>query len=67
MPRRPRKPPLVLVQWLRTTGDAAHEHAGHIGDRHYQGRAGEQARIRADDAELLAAGGYVKRLAEQAV
>lgn len=58
--------PTVMVEWLRSTGDAAHEGGGHIGDRHYQGRAGWKARIRADDAEILAAGGYVKRVGEQA-
>lgn len=65
MPRKPRKPPLVLVQWLRSTADAAYEGGCNIGDRRYQGRAGEQARIREDDAAILAAGGYVKRVAGQ--
>jgi hypothetical protein len=56
--------PTVLVQWLRTTSDAAHEGGGHIGNRRYTGRAGEQVQIREDDAQILAGGGYVKYVVE---
>jgi hypothetical protein len=54
--------PTVLVQWLRTTTDAASEGGAHIGPRHYRGRTGEQVQIRADDAEILAGAGFVKRV-----
>jgi hypothetical protein len=52
-------PPSVLVEWTRTTSDAASEHSCSIGDRRYRGRLGERVEIRSDDAEILAAGGYV--------
>lgn len=57
--------PAVLVQWLRTTTDAATEGGGHIGDRHYTGRIGQQVQMRADDAEILVANHYVRYVAEQ--
>jgi hypothetical protein len=41
----------VLVEWTRTTTDAASEHGCNIGDRHYEGRA---------------AAGYVRRVADDA-
>lgn len=61
--RKPAVPPVVAVEWLRDTSQAAHEGGGNIGGRRYQGRAGERAEIRADDAEILAANGFVKRVA----
>lgn len=61
-----RKSRTVLVQWLRTTSDAAHEGGANIGDRRYTGRAGQQVEMRADDAEILAANGYVKRVGGEA-
>jgi hypothetical protein len=57
--------PMVTVEWLRTTTDAASEGGAHIGPRHYTGRIGQQVEIRADDAEILAASGYVKTVASE--
>jgi hypothetical protein len=60
-------PPSVLVEWTGTTTDAGSEGGCNIGPRHYQGRAGEQVQMRSDDAEILAAGGYVRRVAAEPV
>jgi hypothetical protein len=58
--------PMVLVQWLRTTTDAASEGGGRIGDRRYEGRTGQQVEIREDDAQVLAlaGAGFVRYMAE---
>ncbi len=56
--------PTVAVEWLRTTSDAASEHGCRIGDRRYQGRAGQQVQMRSDDAQILVGGGFVKYAAE---
>jgi len=51
--------PTVLVQWLRSTSNAASEGGCHIGDRRYQGRAGERVEIPAADAQVLMAARFV--------
>jgi hypothetical protein len=63
----------VLVQWVRDAPlpavhpllgyDPTVSVAGNIGGRRYGGHLGEQVEIRADDAEILAANGFVKYLA----
>jgi hypothetical protein len=55
---------IAMVRWLRSTADAANEGGCHIGDRHYEGRAGELVEVRADDAAILAAGGFVSYVVE---
>jgi hypothetical protein len=68
------EPATVLVEWIRDAPLAPiHPRLGHdqsapgaadIGGRRYGGRVGERATIRADDAEILAGGGFVKYLPE---
>jgi hypothetical protein len=60
----PQEPTTVVVEWIRSTGDAASEHSCNIGPRHYSGRAGERIAMREDDAQVLAAGGFVREVAQ---
>jgi hypothetical protein len=56
-------PATVLIEWTRSTGDAASEGGCNISDRHNSGRAGERVAMRSDDAAHLVAGGFVRRVA----
>jgi len=59
--------PMVTVTWIRDAGPGTPgEHSCNVGGRQYSGRAGQQVQMPAADAEVLAAGGFVRQVAGEA-